>query len=71
MLRGAAQTLDRGTHLRLDQAVAVSLARDFERYARTNIAFIRLAMIHSMLRRIAASPSARIKASRIGYELSS
>jgi hypothetical protein len=67
MLRGAAQTLDRGTH----QAVAVSLARDFERYARTNIAFIRLAMIHSMLRRIAASPSARIQASRIGYELSS
>jgi hypothetical protein len=28
-------------------------------------------MIHSMLRRIAASPSARIQASRIGYELSS
>jgi hypothetical protein len=39
-------------------AVARHLARDFERYARTNVAFIRLAMIRTMLRRIAASPSA-------------
>ena len=33
------------------------LARDFERYARTTVAFIRLAMIRIMLRRIAASHS--------------
>ncbi len=33
------------------------LARDFERYARTVAAFIRLAMIRLMLRRLAVSPS--------------
>lgn len=33
------------------------LARDFERYARTATAFIRLAMIRIMLRRLAANPS--------------
>ena len=33
------------------------LARDFERYARTTVAFVRLAMIRIMLRRL-ASPSA-------------
>jgi transposase len=31
------------------------LARDFERYARTVAAFIRLAMIRIMLRRLAAA----------------
>ena len=34
------------------------LARDFERYARTVAAFIRLAMIRIMLKRLAANPSA-------------
>lgn len=33
------------------------LARDFERYAHTTIAFIRLAMIRIMLRRLAANLS--------------
>jgi transposase len=33
------------------------LARDFERYASTVAAFIRLAMIRIMLRRAAANPS--------------
>ena len=33
------------------------LARDFERYARTTVAFVRLAMIRIMLRRLAANPS--------------
>jgi transposase len=33
------------------------LARDFERYARTVAAFMRLAMIRIMLRRLAANPS--------------
>ena len=33
------------------------LARDFERYATTVSAFVRLAMIRIMLRRIAANPS--------------
>lgn len=33
------------------------LARDFERYARTVVAFIRLAMIRTMLRRLAAKHS--------------
>lgn len=33
------------------------LARDFERYASTVAAFIRLAMIRIMLRRVAANPS--------------
>jgi transposase len=33
------------------------LARDFERYAHTTIAFVRLAMIRIMLRRLAANPS--------------
>jgi transposase len=33
------------------------LARDFERYARTAAAFVRLAMIRIMLRRLAANPS--------------
>ena len=32
------------------------LARDFERYACTTVAFIRLAMIRIMLRRLAANP---------------
>ena len=34
------------------------LARDFERYASTVAAFVRLAMIRIMLRRLAAKPSA-------------
>ncbi len=33
------------------------LARDFERYARTTVAFVRLSMIRIMLRRLAANPS--------------
>ena len=33
------------------------LTRDFERYARTVVAFIRLAMIRLMLRRLTARPS--------------
>jgi len=33
------------------------LARDFERYARTVAAFIRLDMIRIMLRRLVANPS--------------
>lgn len=33
------------------------LARDFERYARTGAAFVRLAMIRIMLRRLAANAS--------------
>ena len=33
------------------------LARDFERYATTVVAFIRLAMIRIMLKRMAANPS--------------
>ena len=33
------------------------LARDFERYATTVAAFVRLAMIRIMLRRLAANPS--------------
>ncbi len=33
------------------------LTRDFERYARTVAAFVRLAMIRIMLRRLAVSPS--------------
>ena len=33
------------------------LAKDFERYARTTIAFVRLAMIRIMLRRLAANAS--------------
>ena len=33
------------------------LGRDFERYARTVVAFIRLAMIRIMLRRLVANPS--------------
>ena len=36
------------------------LARDFERYATTATAFIRLAMIRIMLRRLAANASSRI-----------
>jgi transposase len=34
------------------------LARDYERHTRTAAAFVRLAMIRVMLRRLAASPSA-------------
>ena len=34
------------------------LARDYERHARKAAAFVRLAMIRLMLRRLAASPSA-------------
>jgi transposase len=33
------------------------MARDFERYARTVVAFIRLAMIRIMLRRLATTTS--------------
>ena len=33
------------------------LARDFERHARTTVAFVRLAMIRIMIRRLAANPS--------------
>ena len=42
------------------------LARDFERYTTTVAAFIRLAMIRIMLRRLAANPSASIQTSRMG-----
>jgi hypothetical protein len=48
------KTLDRRAHARLDQSKP-SLARDFERYARTVAAFIRLAMIRLMLRRLTRS----------------
>jgi hypothetical protein len=46
--------MDRRAHLRLDQR---SLVRDFERYATTVAAFVRLAMIRIMLRRLAATAS--------------
>jgi transposase len=36
------------------------LARDFERYATTVVAFVRLAMIRIMLRRLAANTSSWI-----------
>ena len=42
------------------------LARDFERYAKTVAAFIRLAMIRIMLRRLAANASPSIQTSRMG-----
>jgi transposase len=41
------------------------LARDFERYARTVAAFIRLAMIRIMLKRLVATPR-RIQTLRMG-----
>ena len=45
------------------------LARDFERYATTVIAFVRLAMIRIMLRRLAAAkPSSCIQTSRMGSD---
>ncbi len=42
------------------------LARDFERHCRIAAAFVRMAMIRIMLRRLAAKPSARIRTSRMG-----
>jgi Transposase DDE domain len=42
------------------------LARDFERYATTVAAFIRLAMIRIMLRRLATNASSRIQSFRMG-----
>ncbi len=42
------------------------LARDYERHARKAAAFVRLAMVRLMLRRLAASPSGRTKTSRKG-----
>ena len=50
------ETMDRREDLRLDQSQP-PLARDFERYAATAAAFIRLAMIRIMLRRLAANLS--------------
>jgi transposase len=44
------------------------LARDFERYATTVAAFIRLAMIRIMLRRLAANASPSIQTSRMGSQ---
>ena len=40
------------------------LARDFERYARTTVAFVRLAMIRIMLKGLAANPSSCIRTSQ-------
>lgn len=42
------------------------LARDFERHRRIAAAFVRMAMIRIMLRRLAAKPSACIRTSRMG-----
>ena len=53
-LRRPAQALDRRAHPRLDQPQPPP-CRDFERYARTVAAFIRLAMIRIMLRRLTRS----------------
>ena len=50
-MRRLAQALDRRTNPGLDQLQS-PLARDFERYARTVAAFVRLAMIRIMLRRL-------------------
>lgn len=44
------------------------LARDFERHCRIAAAFVRMAMIRIMLRRLAAKPSASIQTSRMGSE---
>jgi transposase len=45
------------------------LARDFERYARTVAAFVRLAMIRLVRRRLTQSiPCSRISTSRIGFK---
>ena len=55
-LQGLAQTLDRRTTFaRISRNRR--LARDFERYATTVVAFVRLAMIRIMLRRLAANTS--------------
>ena len=43
-------------------------ARDFERYAATAVAFIRLAMIRVMLRRLAPNLSLWIGTSRMGFK---
>jgi hypothetical protein len=48
--------MDRRKDVRLDQSQS-PLGRDFERYATTVIAFIRLAMIRIMLRRLAVNTS--------------
>jgi transposase len=55
--RGAAEALDRRAHHRLDQPQP-RLVRDFERHCRIAAAFVRMAMIRVMLRRLAAKPSA-------------
>src|SRR6185503_18609671 len=52
-LPGLAQAMDSGADVCLDQSQPW-LARDFERYATTVAAFVRLAMIRIMLRRLAA-----------------
>lgn len=45
------------------------LARDFERNCRIAAAFVRMAMIRIMLRRLAAKHSARTRTSRMGFEI--
>ena len=52
-LRRLAQAMDCRAHVRMDQPQP-PFERDFERYARTTAAFIRLAMIRIMLRRLTA-----------------
>jgi len=54
-IRSLAPAMDRRKDIRL--ARNRRLARDFERYATTITAFIRLAMIRIMLRRLAANAS--------------
>jgi hypothetical protein len=53
-LRRAAEALDCREDAGLDQPQP-RLARDYERYARKAAAFVRLAMIRLMLRRLAPS----------------
>jgi transposase len=45
------------------------LARDYERHTRKAAAFVRLAMIRLMLRRLTTNPSTRIQTSRNGSEI--
>ena len=62
---GLAQKVDCRKDLRLDQLQS-RLARDFERYTITVAAFVRLAMIRIMLRRLAANASSSIQTYRMG-----
>ena len=55
-LRGFAQAMDCRTHLCLDQSQP-PLGSHFERYTTTVAAFVRLAMIRIMLKRLAATAS--------------